>query len=142
MEEDSDELVYDSEEEARAEEEFQKEKKARAKDQEEKKEIQVNDENSYDIDAEIKKSQKYKVADGVKFVEYDELGLPKNDGFNYRDFITTDTKELDTVIAAPPDAMEAALRPKGVRHDQDKPVADMNEEGKLKRFRNQILLGV
>ena len=92
--------------------------------------IQENDENVYDIAAEVKKSQKYKAVDGVKFVEYDELGLPKNDGFNYREMITTDENELDTVIEAPPDAMETILRPKGFRNDQDKAIDEMNEEGK------------
>jgi len=36
-------------------------------------------------------------------VEYDELGLPTNDGFDYYKYITTDTNELDTVIEASPD---------------------------------------
>ena len=79
----------------------------------------------------MKQSQKYKAVEGVKFVEYDELGLPKNDGFDYKQFITTDDNELDTVIQAPPDAMAAAMRPKGFRNDQDKEVNDMNEEGKF-----------
>lgn len=131
MEEDSDELVYDSEEEAHAEEEHEKKQKALQPETVEKKKIiQENDANSYNIAEEIKKSQKYKVLDGVKFVEYDELGLPKNDGFNYKELITTDEKELDDVIHAPPEAMEAVLRPKGLRVDQDKPTNEMNEEGK------------
>ena len=78
--------------------------------------------------------KKYKVAEGVKFVEYDELGLPKNDGFDYYKYITTDTNTLDTVMDATPDQMERALRPKGTRYDADKEQDEMNDEGKSERY--------
>ena len=100
------------------------------------KDKKVIDENAYDVAAEVKQSQKYKAVDGVKFVEYDELGLPKNDGFNYREFITTDENELDTVIQAPPEVMEQAMRPKGFRNDQDKAIDEMNDEGKFRTIMN------
>lgn len=34
------------------------------------------------------------------------------------------------VIEAPPDVLERAMRPTGERHDLDKQVEDMNQEGK------------
>ena len=63
----------------------------------------VGDETLYDINEEVKKIQKLKPIDGVKFIEYDELGLPKNDGFDYYKYITTDTGTLDNVIEASPE---------------------------------------
>ena len=61
------------------------------------------DELGYDINSEIKKVTKYKPASGVKFVEYDELGLPKNDGFDHYKYISTDKNTLDTVLDASPE---------------------------------------
>lgn len=68
--------------------------------------------------------------DGVKFKEYDELGLPKGDGFDYYKYITTDTNTLDTVIEASPDQMLLAMNPTGLRIDMDVEERDMNAEGK------------
>lgn len=129
MEEDSDEVVYDSEEEDAAEEEFRKKQEKMIDAAKPKKVVAPDEEAAYDVAAEVKQSQKYKAVDGVKFVEYDELGLIKNDGVNHREWITTDTKELDTVIPAPPELMEA-LKPKGVHTNQDKAREDMNAEEK------------
>ena len=67
-------------------------------------------------------------------MEYDALGLPKHDGFDYYKYITTDTGTLDTVIDATPDQMEKAYRPKGERFDIDKEHDKMNEEGKSHYF--------
>ena len=116
---DSDDIVYDSEEEDRAEEEHKnkmKEVKPESK------------EEFYNIDKEIKNVNKYKVMDGVKFVEYDEHGIDKSLAAEVEKWISKDDKELDTVIEAPRDAMEAIQRPTGERHDQDKKYGDMNEE--------------
>ena len=84
------------------------------------------------INKEIKKVQRFKPAEGVKFKEFDELGLPKGDGFDYYKYITTDTNTLDTVIEAAPYLMEAALRPTGTAYDADKEEHEMNDEGKQK----------
>ena len=97
----------------------------------------------YDINVEVKKVKNFRPAPGVSFVEYDELGLPKNDGFDYYKYITTDTETLDHVIDASPDQMERALRPSGIRYDIDKEREDMNEEGKFLRLdacNNSLLL--
>ncbi len=48
--------------------------------EEEEEDEQLKD---YDANAETKKVQKFKPADGVKFAMYDEYGLPKDDGFDY-----------------------------------------------------------
>ena len=117
--ENSDDIIYDSEEEERAEEEHKnkmKEVKPEGK------------EEFYNIDKEIKNVNKYKVMEGVKFIEYDEHGIDKSLAAEVEKWITKDEKELDTVIDAPRDAMEAITRPTGERHDQDKKRADMNEE--------------
>jgi hypothetical protein len=87
-------------------------------------------ESIYDIATEVKKVQRFKPTEGVKFVEFDELGLPKNDGFDYHKYITTDTNTLDNVIDAAPELMELAIRPRGVHIDMDKALNEMNEEGK------------
>ena len=74
---------------------------------------------------------KFKAAQGVKFVAYDEYGLPNTkEGRELRALISTDTGADDIVIEAPPDMLERAMRPTGERHDLDKAVEDMNEEGK------------
>lgn len=46
-----------------------------------------------------------------------------------RKFISTDNGTDAVVIEAPPDILERALRPTGERHDLDKEVEEMNEEG-------------
>ena len=74
--------------------------------------------------------QKFKPIEGVKFKEFDELGLPKDDGFDYYQYVTTDTNALDTFIEASPDQMEAAMHPKGERFDRDKEDNEMNDEEK------------
>lgn len=88
----------------------------------------------YDINEEVKKVAKYKPAAGVKFVEYDALGIPINDGFDHYKYISTDTNTLDTVIDATPEQMEKAFRPTGIRYDCDKENHEMNAEGKLSNF--------
>ena len=97
--------------------------------------IDTGDEDSkkqsfYDIEAEVKKVQKFKPAEGVKFKQFDALGLPTDDGFDYYKYITTDTNQLDTVLEASPDQMEAVYHPKGERFDRDKEENEMNDEGK------------
>lgn len=55
----------------------------------------------------VKKVQLLKPADGVKFAQYDEYGLPKDDGFDYKQFIVTDDlKPSDLYIEAPPEMVE------------------------------------
>lgn len=63
---------------------------------------------------------------------YDEYGLPKDDGFDYKQFIVTeeDYTPADMYIPAPPEMIEAMLSNKGYRKDVDKEVKDMTEEGK------------
>jgi hypothetical protein len=76
------------------------------------------------------KAQKYKPAEGVKFVMYDQYGLPKDDGFDYSKYIVTDDiQPTDTFIPAPPEMIEAMLRKSGTRKDIDKEYTQMNEEG-------------
>lgn len=129
---DSEEMVYDSEEEDFAEKEYQEKKR---KEEDAKKVINTEElktpDDFYDVADEVKKVQKFKPADGVKFTQYDELGLPKGDGFDYHSYITTDSKPLDTVVDASPELMELAYRPKGVRFDIDKKKEEMNDEGKF-----------
>lgn len=43
-----------------------------------------------DINKEIKMTQNIKVKEGVSFIQYDEYGLPMNDGTDYRKFLSTD----------------------------------------------------
>jgi hypothetical protein len=73
-----------------------------------------------------------KAAPGVKFMEYDEYGLPNTEeAKELRKFISTEEAAADAIIIeAPPEQMEKALRPTGVRYDYDKPVDQMNAEGK------------
>lgn len=71
-----------------------------------------------------------KPADGVKFVQYDEYGLPKHDGFNYSQFIVTDEMQAtDMYIPAPPEMLERMLYRTGINKDYDKEVHQMTEEG-------------
>lgn len=125
-------MVYDSEEEELAEKEYRekKQKEEAAKKVVNTEELKAEDGGFYDVANEIKKVVKFKPAEGVKFVQYDELGLPRDDGFDYRKYITTDDKPLDTVVDASPELMELAYRPVGTRYDIDKPEEDMNAEGK------------
>lgn len=76
--------------------------------------------------------KKFKAAPGVKFVQYDEFGLPDTEeAKELKKYIKTDEAAHDAVvIEAPPEQMEKVLRPKGIRVDYDKPVEQMNEEGK------------
>ena len=87
-------------------------------------------ETFYDIEKEVKTQQKFKAAEGVKFKEFDALGLPTDDGFNYYEHICTDKDTLDTVIEASPAQMMLAMHPKGERFDRDKEDHELNEEGK------------
>ena len=126
---DSDELVYDSEEEAEAEAAFRKEMreiKANGKIVGEVQEFNPD----YDVDKQTKLIQKYKAADGVSFVEYDEFGLQKKDGLGQ--YITTDNSVADFTIDAPKEMVEKAYaRPVGVFRDYDKEKKDMDADGKL-----------
>jgi len=131
--EDSDEFIYDSEEEDEEEKQYQKRKERKeASEAAPKKIIDTKGDKpiGYDIAAEVKKASKYKAVDGVKFIEYDELGLPRNDGFDYYKYITTDTNTLDTVLDATPEQMAKVMRPTGTRYDCDKEEKDMNDEEK------------
>lgn len=80
---DSDELMYDSEEEAAEDLEFAKRmaRKENAAAQEGVclEELKAPEKIEETADG-VKALQKYKPVAGVKFTEYDELGLPKNDG--------------------------------------------------------------
>lgn len=78
--------------------------------------------------------QKYQAAPGVKFMKYDEHGLPDTkEADELRKHIKTDDAGPDAIVLeAPPEQMDRILRPTGVRMDYDKPVAEMNEEGKYK----------
>ena len=132
---DSDEIIYDSEEEDEAEREFEERKIKREKIAKAGKEM-INTEGDtpakefYDIEKEVKKVQKFKPVEGVKFKQFDALGLPVDDGFDYYQYITTDTNTLDNVIDASPAQMEAVYHPKGERFDRDKEEDEMNDEGK------------
>lgn len=129
---DSNEMQYDSEEEDYMQKQYEEKKEKIDNPQK----INTADlvaktpETFYDIEAEVKKVQKFKPVEGVKFKQFDALGLPIDDGFDYYKYITTDTNTLDNVIEASPDLMEAALRPKGERYDRDKEDDEMNNEGK------------
>ena len=60
----------------------------------------------------------------MKFTEYDEYGLPTNDGENYKEFLPKDNDAdvLETIfIPAPPEALaKLKQRPTGTRLDIDK----------------------
>lgn len=60
-------------------------------------------EDSRKIRTETKENQKYKAAEGVKFVEYDEFGLVKDDNnAEYKEYIRTDTLAgADVILASP-----------------------------------------
>ncbi len=101
-------MVYDSEEEAYEEKKYAERMAKQMSGAAEPTLIDTKDDKAigetlYDINEEVKKIQKLKPIDGVKFIEYDELGLPKNDGFDYYKYITTDTGTLDNVIEASPE---------------------------------------
>lgn len=120
---DSDELLYDSEDGGAYDdesgsdypEETEEEKKA------------AEEFPGYDNEKDLKK--KYKIMDGVKFVEYDENLMSKDP--NVQAFISKDNSIPDIFIQAPPDLYEAAMRPRGVRIDMDKEVEELNDEGKF-----------
>lgn len=72
-----------------------------------------------------------KPAEGVKFTQYDEYGLPKNDGFDYQQFIVTDDiRPTDLFIPAPPEMVERMMVRTGYNRDVDKEFNEMTEEGK------------
>ncbi len=69
-------------------------------------------------------------AEGVKFARYDEYGLPKDDGFDYNQFIATDDlRPSDLFIPAPPEMVERMMIRTGHNKDYDKEFNQMNEEG-------------
>ena len=123
---DSDELIYDSEEEAEEERKFN----------EQMTQFMMNGQTTevvepmegYDANVEAKKIQRYRPAPGVKFAEFDEYGMSKKEGLGK--FISTDNSIPDVFIEAPAEMMEKAMRPIGVFRDYDKPVADLTNEGK------------
>lgn len=85
----------------------------------------------YDVVKQTKLIQKFKAAEGVSFVEYDEFGLQKKEGLGQ--YICTDTSVPDYVIDAPKEMVEKAYALKhGVFRDFDKQVQEMNADGKLK----------
>ena len=65
-----------------------------------------------------------KPAEGVKFTQYDEYGLPKDDGFNYQQFIVTDDlRPTDMYIPAPPEMVERMMTKTGYHRDVDKEIS-------------------
>ena len=70
-----------------SDEEDQEEEEEEEEDEEQKETAQLEEQDANKL---VKEIQKYKPADGVKFTMYDEYGLPKNDGFDYQQFISTD----------------------------------------------------
>lgn len=67
----------------------------------------------------------------MKFTQYDEYGLRKDDGFNYHQFIVTDEmRPTDMYIEAPPEMVERMMIRTGYNKDVDKEISQMNEEGK------------
>ena len=119
-EEDSDDYIEDSEEDY-DEEEYDEEY-----DEEEEKE----GEGVEDANKVSEKVQQFKPAAGVKFAQYDEYGLPKDDGFDYKQFIVTDEmRPTDLYIEAPPEMLEKMMIKAGINKDIDKDVKHMNEEG-------------
>jgi hypothetical protein len=105
LSDDSEEILYDSEEEAVIEQEAFLEKVAReklAKKEETKAEV-VN--IGYDINKELAQMTKFKAAPGVKFVQYDEYGLPDTEeAKELRKYIKTGDAPADAiVIEAPPE---------------------------------------
>ena len=74
---------------------------------------------------------KFAPAPGVEFVQFDEHGLRVDDPENLKQFLTTDEKDLDIVVLAPPEVLAKSMAgPKGERLHMDKEVKDMNEDGK------------
>jgi hypothetical protein len=70
-----------------------------------------------------------KPAEGVKFVEYDEFGIPKDD--EIQQFICKeDLGPGAEFIAAPPEQLLKLIRPTGEFLDIDIEKKDMNAEGK------------
>ncbi|CDW89648.1 UNKNOWN [Stylonychia lemnae] len=115
---DTDEEEYDEEEG----EDYEDDEEEESKEPKEK----IDDANN-----EIKKAQKFVPAEGVKFTMYDEYGLPKNDGFNYQQFIVTDDlRPSDMYIEAPPEMVEQMYKKTGYHRDVDKEVNQMTEEEK------------
>jgi hypothetical protein len=77
--------------------------------------------------------QSLRPAEGVKFVEYDQFGLPKNDGFDYSKFISTDeARPDDAVLDVAPEILAEQLA--GHHMDIDKDPKKMTEDGKSLPF--------
>ena len=77
---------------------------------------------------DVKLRQKLKAAPGVKFVEFDEFGLDKREGLSQ--YICTDEKEPDYVIAAPVEMYLKAMNPVGVFRDYDIQAKDVRGDSK------------
>ena len=120
-------MVYDSEEEAEEEKQFNEEQRKFSMNGKQMGEI-PQPEEGYDANVEVKKVQKYKAAPGVKFVEFDEYGMNKKEGLGK--YISTDTGIPDVFIEAPAEMYERATRPKGVFRDYDKEEKELTTEGK------------
>jgi hypothetical protein len=71
--------------------------------EEESKEEQI--ETGYDIGKELAQMQKFTAAPGVKFMAYDEFGLPNTEeARELKKYISTEEAALDAVvIQAPPE---------------------------------------
>ena len=66
----------------------------------------------------------------MKFVEYDEFGLPMDEGVDYKKYIKTDDLPGATILKPSDEQMLRILNPTGVREDTDVEVKDMTEECK------------
>ena len=82
-----------------------------------------------------KQAKKLKPATGVKFVQYDEFGVPmepdQETGFDYqRHIVTDDSRPGDMFIEAPPEMVaKMHARPAaGIRRDIDKDPSKMTKE--------------
>ena len=83
----------------------------------------------------MKEQKKYKAAEGVKFVQYDEYGVPlepdSETGFDYQKHIVTDDiKPSDMYIEDPPEMIgkRHAVPEPGIRRDIDKDPSKMTPE--------------
>lgn len=91
--------------------------------EEEEKEPKITEEDPVET---LKQAKALKPAEGVKFVQYDEYGVPlqpdPETGFDYQKHIVTDEmKPGDMFIEAPAEMVERMMaKPWGIRRDIDK----------------------
>ena len=127
--EDSDEDYYDEEDDDEEEDDEEETKQGDTKT------VPFAMKSAYDANEAVKKVQLLKPAEGVKFTQYDEYGLPKDDGFNYKQFIVTDDlRPSDLYIEAPPEMVEQMYIRTGYNRDVDKEFSKMTEEGNYSCF--------